>query len=817
MKFSSFLNVMISLSLCGPTFASYPQDSDPSYGEKLMRELREKLNIHYPSPDGEGLMGVETKRKFCRADESQFSEIQSALLNPFVENIQQNKIDAVSKQFTKDAKVDRFDQHGTARYDSDGVNVFQWERSQAELKASPFTSFNEVKSYLKTFTKIENVDLDTFDFYIDYTWRAGGKDYNRLSAMMELRVNGSTSSGRQSDRFNLVADITKSSGKWLISSLKIMTGERVTSKRKPAFVDATSASGLADVPVHLRREAIRRGGYSAAVTDLNNDSVPDLFFGTGGESENLIGKKDKNGELTFSRSNKDLPQGTFVKSSVFADFDNDGDQDAVLVRFVQDHEHDDELVFFRNNGKGQYKYEPILNKASISKRWAMPAAVADFNADGFLDLYVGYPGKKDFTTFVQPGTDNGNDILPHGLFFNAKGSAFTNVTANVIPPFVEGAGFLYPHSALAFDYDHNRTTDLIVIDDRDNLSPMYRNNGTTFDQVAKKIGLGNSGYGMSVAIGDYNNDGLIDIAMTNVNLTAEMRFRASCDRNWNVKPDPIAQGLRLFKNEGKGNFSEVTEMTGLGWPGAATGGLVFTDYNNDGFDDIYVTNGLWSGNKKGVELDSFWATANIQNSVLSNSLKYQTNGTQSLVMNLLIHYQEEKGVHPSLGGFQRNKLYRNNGNGTFTDVAYIENVDEVADGYAVVTLDTNNDGKQEILLRNADPGTGANRFASVKLYQNNHESKNKSITITLVGTDSSKDAVGTEIIASFGGRKLVRQHIANNGPQQSQRLVHFGLGSLDNADLEIKWPNGKVEKFKRVPAGIHHYVEPSAKNKVSAN
>lgn len=799
--------------------AHYPEASDPKLGAKLMAEVRQKLNIRYPRGSKQGTKSYQQKLNLCRADEAHYTQIQTSLLNPLTEALVQDQ-KSFAKWFTTKAIIDPLTSPSlTPTIDRDGLKVFQWQRNQIE-PLLPTTGLSALESYLGLYTNIESVDFDAFDFYVDDTWRGSSSSYEQAKVFGELRVRGTAKSGfRMSDKLSVVMEVVQEKDSWRVSALHLVEGERVASQRTQAFRDESQVAGLDQVPTYLRREAIRRGGYSLSVADANSDGIPDLFVGTGGPSALFLGENHKTTAHFRPLNGEGTPQGEFVKSSVFADFDNDGDQDAVLVRFAVDHEHDDELVFYRNIGKGQYRYEPLLNKASVDKRWAMPAAVGDFNADSFLDLYVGYPGKKDFTTRGQPGLEfNGNKVLPHGMFFNNKGGAFQNVTRETLRPALEGAGYLFPHSALAFDYDHNRTTDLIVIDDRNNLSPMYRNNGSSFDQVAKKIGLGNSGYGMSVAVGDYNSDGLIDIAMTNVNLVAEVRFRNSCDRNWNIKPDDYEPGLRLFKNEGSGRFTEVTQEANFGWPGAATAGVLFVDYNNDGHEDLYVANGLWSGNRPGNELDGLWASANIKNDVLNNSLKYQTNGTQSLVMNLLIHFQGQAvdgktipGEHPSLGGFQRNKLYRNNGNGTFTEVAYVEGVDSIADGYGVVALDTDNDGRQELLLRNADPGTDKNRFAPVQLFKNTLQNQNQALTLTFTGSDSNRDAIGTEVIAEVLGKKTVRQLIANNGPQQGQRMLHFGLGETSKADLTIKWPNGVTEVKKGVEAGTHHYLEPAQK------
>lgn len=795
MKLSSFLSGLLGLSALSPHHLLANVDS--------LKDLKGRVNIEHAR-------GLENKQ-LCQADEFLFGEIQQTLLRPFVESLNKKDLKLMGTFFSPRAGFDALlGSKVEAKNLGDDLTLKSW-KSPGQGQ----NGFEALAEYVSSFQSIASADLDAFEYFIEKSWRNENHRYHKLRVKLELRVNGPGLSGqRQSDTFHVLADVSSRGGKWTMDSFRLVDAQRVTSKRAPAYREETKESGLGEVPVYLRREAMRRGGYSVTVTDFNNDSIPDLFFGTGSEAESLIGKKSEDGKIRFEKAPRSgLPEGTFVKTSVFADFDNDGDQDAILVRFVAGDKQDDELVFYRNNGKGAFTFEPLLRGASVDKIYPMPAAVGDYNHDGFLDVYVGYPGKQDFTTILAENDPSKNNSIPHGLFYSKKGKEFLNVTKNLIRAETGPASQLFPHSALGFDYDQNGTTDIIVVDDRNNLSPMYKNTGAGFEQVAQKIGIGNHGFGMSVAIGDYNNDGRIDIAQTNVESVPDTRYLMSCYNNWAVQNNERMPGLRLFRNEGNGTFTDVTKVAGIGWAGAATGGLTFLDYNNDGFDDIYVVNGLWSGNEKGNEVDSLWAMS-LRSA--GDTIKGAHNQPQSTIMRILMGFegniqsgQVAKGSHPSFSGFQRNKLFRNNGDGTFTDVAYVENVDEVNDGYAVVTMDIDRDGKQELLLRNADPGTSGNKFPSVQLYRNSLTTSNKSITLSFRGTDSSRDAIGTEVVANYGGKKLVRQLIANNGPQQAERTLHFGIGTARSADLMIRWPNGTKEIRKSVLPGNYVLTEPS--------
>ena len=128
---------------------------------------------------------------------------------------------------------------------------------------------------------------------------------------------------------------------------------------------------------------------------------------------------------------------------------------------------------------------------------------------------------------------------------------------------------LYPHSALAVDWNRDHNVDIVVIDDQDNLSPFYVNKGNAiFEQVAEKIGVSDTGNAMSIAAGDYNNDGLIDFAMSAVNLNAATRYENAMVNLWHRLDEKNATGLggngvRLFQQNQNGTFTEMTAPAGL--------------------------------------------------------------------------------------------------------------------------------------------------------------------------------------------------------------------------------------------------------------
>lgn len=365
---------------------------------------------------------------------------------------------------------------------------------------------------------------------------------------------------------------------------------------------------------------------------------------------------------------------------------------------------------------------------------------------------------------------------------------------------------------MSVDLDMDGDMDLIVLDDRGNLSSVYLNDGIgKFTESAKKTGITNSDLSMGVAGGDIDNDGVLDFAVSNVNFVASERWSQSCAQNWRSEfKDYAREGLKLFKGAGKGKFIETTEVSGLDWVGEGVAGVEFIDYNNDGNLDIYVATGLWSGTDRTQDISSLFIKA-LQAEKYYFNVEMTEEGTASDFMKVLNSFvgdiynpeqKQDKVMKPHMAGFQRNRLFRNDGNGKFTEVGYLEGIDSIADGYVMSKTDINKDGKMDLILRNGDPGVKEVSFKPVQVFLNESPEKSNSLIVKLKGKKSNRDAVGSFVRAKVGNEKYVRHLIANNGTAQSEKILHFGLGTATQVDrLEVTWPNGNRQVLTNVPAG----------------
>lgn len=678
------------------------------------------------------------------------------------------------------------------------------------------TSVGAVGDYLGAYTSVEHVAIDIHE-------ASASDDKATLKVFVDVR--GVSNESLRQDRGWMTVQFQRIDQSWKISGLELSTQETLTAEQT-TFSDVTEESGLASIPLFPRLEALRRGGYAITVGDYDNDNDADIYVGGWGAS-NLYAN---NGDGTFTDVTSQSNIGSIdrVKAAAMADLDNDGDKELILSRFIDDKSED--LLVYNNEGEGQFALiDGAITKALQYDR-AMPLTVADFNNDGFNDIYVGFPGARDFTYLDA----NPNPLNTQGLFVNNGEMKFSDETLasglDVLP--AERVGLAaYPHASVKADFDGDGHVDLMVADDRRGTSQVFRNLGDgSFAEAATQSGLDNKGWAMGVAVGDFDNDGLPDVYYSNIDFLAAKRVDAAL----NDDDIQVFHGNRLYRNLGDGTFEDVTEKSGVGWAGEAAAGAGWFDYDNDGDLDLYVLNGLWTG-PGDQELSSLFNRAYAAELLIEktdiarakapldvDAISLRNPGFNNMIIQTLTHFSgdldnplavsEADVPSLSLGGNQRNVLFRNNGDGTFTELGYMAGIDTIDDGYMPAFADVNQDGRLDLLVRSCDPGTSQYQYPSLRLYQNQHASNN-SLRVTLIGDGvaSNRDAVGAKVTVRIGEQVMVREIDTVIGAAQSDMSAFFGLAGADKVDeLTIHWPSGKTDVHRNVVPGAVSFVEGSA-------
>ncbi len=837
---------LLSLNSCmkkevnsAATFGVGTGSNHQEEGRSKHKEILSKINLKIDGSKISKYYGGSNEKhnhkntvELCLADEQLFEYIQRDVIYNLEEAYRTKNLSKLESTLTKDSNLFLYQKriNRVAKNVVEGIQEFHWSTSNKNSNKYPIAK-EDLNKYLGSFKKIDDFDLSTFKFVSPIRFRnPADLSMKRAKLLARFDLRGITQNGeRRNDRGMWAIDVVLQEGKWKVLEIDLLKGETLVKADAPSFVDTTKKTIGDIIPSYLRTEAIRRGGYALSISDYDGDGNHDIYVGT--REEGLLLKSTA--ELKFKKVNVGTDGNRLVKTAIFGDFFNTGREDLVLVRFVPNHLKKEEdktgneafsfsdIVFYENVGEGNFKkIDKIIENRQLSGN-AMPAAIADFNGDSKLDFYIGFPGPLDFT-FINGATGVSQGTQVQGLFINdGTRKKFVDRTEEGIE-YAE-IEYLFAHSTASVDIDQDGDMDLIVLDDRGNLSPVYLNNGKgKFTESSKKTGIVNSDLAMSLASGDVNNDGHLDFAITNVNFVAADRWSQSCSSNWPGLEynDYAREGLRLFQGVGKGKakFSEVTDITGLEWAGEGMAGVEFIDFNNDGLLDIYVANGLWSGTTRKQDLSSTFVRA-LQTGYTQTGFELTEEGTASNFMKVLAYFKGDllapdanthKNASAHLAGFQRNRLFRNNGNDSFTEIGYLEGVDSIADGYIITLADLNKDGKMDMVIRNGDPGVKGVNFEPVQVLMNQNKLKRNSLVVDLEGTESNRNGIGAFVTAHIKGKSYLRHLIGNNGTAQSEKILHFGLDKNEHVDkLVVKWPSGKIQTLKNVAAGRIKIKEPT--------
>jgi hypothetical protein len=491
---------------------------------------------------------------------------------------------------------------------------------------------------------------------------------------------------------------------------------------------------------------------------------------------------------------------------------------------------------------GEKKLSSILEATGSGCAWI------DYNNDGLLDLYVVSGRYIDgVTKFSKPDGENATNHL----YRNNGDGTFTDVTAEAG---VGGKGF--GMGVTVGDYDNDGYEDLYVTNW--NSSILYHNNGNgTFTDVTAKAGVDNPHWGVGAAWIDYDRDGRLDLYVGNY-----LKFDPDAKRRYftaDAFPGPLDyEGTpdRLFHNNGDGTFTDVSHKAGIDNPLGRAMGVTTGDYDNDGWPDIYIANDtmesyMYHNNHDGTFSDvapdvntAFGANGEATSAMNPIFGDYDNDGWQDLFVSDMRYHRlfhnpgatgfwldttVETGVAAVSGqyvawgdGFfdfdndgwkdlfvvngglhwlipMEDSVLRNNGDATFTDVS-----SQLGDyfkfkkvGRGACFADYDNDGYIDAfimvlggkgILLHANPPANGNR--------------NHWLTLKLVGTRSNRDGYGARIEAFAGKLHQTVEAVSENGYlSQGDPRPHFGLGQQAEVDrLIIHWPSGTDQVLEHVKA-----------------
>ncbi|MEO7113026.1 MAG: CRTAC1 family protein [Polyangiaceae bacterium] len=475
-------------------------------------------------------------------------------------------------------------------------------------------------------------------------------------------------------------------------------------------------------------------GSGLAVGDLNADGYPD-FFVTGYGLGRLYLNKGKEAPGSFV----DVTEAWKVpaalddsRSALLTDFDGDGLTDLFIVRSDKP-----SLLLRQQNGA----FVDVTSKVGIKTHHGAQSVQAfDFDRDGDLDIYIGYYGSNEAN--LHGGHNwpalQGRNGSPNQLWKRGADGSYTEVAAKAG---VADVGWTL--AGLAWDYDNDGDLDLFVANDF-GASSLYQNRGDgTFADVSRISGTDERGSHMNASISDVDGDGFFDLYVSNLdmfskNIKVVFPTDESTIKNIDANLEMSIQYLesnKLWMNPGDPKGAKAFtagqdarfEPGDRGWGWAS----IFFDYENDGDEDIYLSNGWQPG---------------------------------------------------AFAADQKKQMFLNDG-GIFYLAPPSSPEAFASNGRSAVAVDIDRDGDQDLILSNLD--------ARPQIFLNTQAFKNHWVGLRLRGTGANTRAIGARVTVTAGGKKQMRELSAGNGfLGQMDDVIYVGLGVDASPVVSVRFPNG---------------------------
>jgi len=515
------------------------------------------------------------------------------------------------------------------------------------------------------------------------------------------------------------------------------------------FVDVAQAAGLHAPTIYggidSKKYIVEANGCGCAFIDYDNDGWMDIFVlcGTrlGGdppEATNRLYKNNRDGTFTDVTEKAGLRAAGWANGVCVADYNNDGYDDIFCTYFGQNR-------LYRNNRNGTFT--DVTKEAGLLQtemRWGAGCAFLDYNRDGHLDLFVSNYIRFDFEHAPVPGANStcnwkgipvncGPRGLPTGRHLLYRNNGDGTFTDVTKEAGISAAVESYGMTVVAADFDEDGWTDILVACDSTPSLLFMNNHDGTFREEAVVRGVALSDDGMEQAG--------MGVGIGDYDLDGHLDL---------FKTHFSGDTPGFYHNDGKGYFDQVTQTAKIGFETRYTcWGTGICDLDNDGYPDIFVASG----------------------SV----------------------YPEVERSLPDFPYRTPKLLFRNLGNGTFESVGKLAGpaIPAPHSSRGCAFGDFDNDGDMDILVINMNEPPS--------LLRNDCDPKPHWIKVKLQGTKSNRSAIGARVVMHHGGKKQAQAVVSQSSYYScDDSRLHFGLGGATSADIDVYWPSGARENYKAI-------------------
>jgi enediyne biosynthesis protein E4 len=524
-------------------------------------------------------------------------------------------------------------------------------------------------------------------------------------------------------------------------------------------------------------------GAGVAIGDINNDGLSDIFF-TGNEVPCKLYLNKGNFKFQDITATANVPGGKGWRNGVVMnDVNGDGFIDIYVCRGGWDDSDTDRAnLLYINQGNNTFK-EQAKEYGIDDKGYSIMASFFDFDNDNDLDLYITNRPKEFFLGYekVLAGKQKQDDLQRDKLYINNNGKfKEVGIQSGIKNNFGYGLGLV------TTDINKDGFSDILVSNDYLEKDYFYINQGNgTFKEELEKHCNHTAMYGMGMDVVDFNNDGFEDIMQLDMAPEDYARSKTSmASMNTQLFKDMTDNGFyyqymhnMLQLNRGNGYFSEIGQYSGISktdWSWSCLG----TDFDNDGFRDLYITNGF--------RRDVSDQDSNTQFRSFMNSPKAHQNTKEENAKHIISLFKENKIA---------NYIFKNNGDLTFSkkNNEWMGDTPSFSNGAVVADLD--NDGDMDIVVNNIEDKAFIYKNTSEKL-------KNNYIKIKLIGPKGNPSGIGAKVTISYEGKRQYQEFKTVRGYLSSvEPLVHFGLAKATKIDaITVQWNDGLTTTLQNIKA-----------------